>query len=48
MTSELLLLLPEEVGYTLGFNPTYEIMNFIVKRKANVHFIFKLVLRNQL
>ena len=30
-TSELLLLLPEAVGYTFGFNPTYEVMNFIVK-----------------
>ena len=31
MTSETLLLLPEAVGYTFGFNPTYEIMDFIVK-----------------
>ena len=30
-TSELLLLLAEAVGYTFGFNPTYEIVNFIVK-----------------
>ena len=31
MTSESLLLLPEAVGYTFGFNPTYENMDFIVK-----------------
>ena len=29
--SELLLLLPEAVGYTFVFNLAYEIMNFIVK-----------------